>query len=69
MCRCVGTKNRLTAMQKEVDFGKIVIEQAEQSYQKSQVIEIRNPQEEAISWWIEEYSLHPFRVDRCKGRL
>ncbi len=42
------------ALNKEVSFGKIVIEQTEQIYSKSQVLEICNPQEEPITWWIDE---------------
>lgn len=69
LCRCRGTRNRLTAALKEILFGKIVIEQAEQIYSKSQVLEIRNPQEEPITWWVDENALAPFRLDRARGRL
>jgi hypothetical protein len=57
------------AMQKEVGFGKTVIEQGEQIYSKSQTLEIFNPQEEAISWWVEETGLLPFKLDKKGGRL
>ena len=69
VCRCLGTKNRLTAPEKEVNFGKIVIEQVEQSYHKVQTFEIKNPQEKAISWWVEESTLAPFKLEKYKGRL
>jgi hypothetical protein len=45
ICKCKGIKNRLVSTEKEVNFGKIVIEQMEQIYSKSQTLEIRNPQE------------------------
>lgn len=45
-----------------------MIEQAEQIYSKSQVLEIFNPQEEPITWWIDE-SVAPFRLDKKNGRL
>lgn len=57
------------ALNKEVSFGKIVIEQTEQIYSKSQVLEICNPQEEPITWWIDEQGLAPFRVDKKNGRM
>lgn len=44
LCICKGVKNKLMALHKEVSFGKIVIEQTEQSYSKSQTLEIFNPQ-------------------------
>lgn len=38
VCRCKGIKNRLVSTEKEVNFGKIVIEQIEQVYSKSQTL-------------------------------
>lgn len=38
VCRCKGIKNKLTSAEKEVSFGKIVIEQIEQIYSKSQLL-------------------------------
>jgi hypothetical protein len=69
VCRCKGVKNRLMALTKEVVFGKIVIEQAEQIYCKSQLLEIFNPQEDVITWWVDETGLAPFRLDKKSGRL
>jgi len=46
-----------------------VIEQPEQIYSKSQTVEIRNPQDDAITWWVDETALAPFRLDKNKGRL
>ena len=47
----------------------MVIEQCEQIYNKNQVLEIMNPQEEVVEWWIDEAGLAPFRVDKKSGRL
>ena len=69
VCICKGVKNKLMALHKEVSFGKIVIEQAEQSYSKSQQLEIFNPQNEPICWWVEDSGLAPFKLDRKGGRL
>ena len=69
VCRCRGIKNKLVATEKEVNFGKIVIEQIEQVYSKSQTHEIRNPQEEPINWWVEEAGLLPFKLDKTQGKL
>jgi hypothetical protein len=38
ICKCKGIKNRLICTEKEVNFGKIVIEQIEQIYNKSQTL-------------------------------
>lgn len=59
----------MIAVEKEVNFGKIVIEQIEQIYSKSQTLEIRNPQEDPISWWIEDTNLYPFKLDKTQGKL
>jgi hypothetical protein len=69
LCRCQGVKNKLIAMSKHVTFGKIVIEQAEQTYSKSQTLEIFNPQDEPINWWVDDAALAPFKLDRKNGRL
>ena len=57
------------ALSKEVSFGKTVIEHTEQIYSKNQSLEIFNPQEDPITWWIDESGLSPFRVDKKNGRL
>ena len=50
------------ATEKEINFGKIIIEQNLQSYQKNKMIEIKNPQEEPIEWWIDDANIHPFSL-------
>ena len=57
------------ALKKDISFGKIVIEQVEQTYNKSQILEIYNPQNEPINWWIDDTGIAPFRLDRKTGRL
>ena len=37
-CVCKGIKNRLMATEKEINFGKIIIEQNLESYQKNKIL-------------------------------
>ena len=37
-CVCKGIKNRLMATDKEINFGKIIIEQNLESYQKNKIL-------------------------------
>jgi hypothetical protein len=57
------------AAEKEINFGKIIIEQNLESFQKNKILEIRNPQEESIDWWIDDSNIYPFSLEKNKGRL
>jgi hypothetical protein len=52
-----------------MNFGKIIIEQNIESYQKNRVLEIKNPQQETIEWWIDDSNIYPFSLEKSKGRL
>ena len=57
------------AAQKEINFGKIIIEQNLESYQKNKTLEIKNPQEEPIEWWVDDQNIYPFSLEKSRGKL
>ncbi len=57
------------AAQKEINFGKIIIEQNLESYQKNKTLEIKNPQEEPIEWWVDDSNIYPFSLEKIRGKL
>lgn len=57
------------ATEKEINFGKIIIEQNLESYQKNKILEIKNPQEDPIEWWIDDSNILPFSLEKSRGKL
>jgi hypothetical protein len=40
-----------------------------ESYQKNKTLEIKNPQEEPIEWWVDDSNIYPFSLEKSRGKL
>lgn len=66
---CKSIKNKLIANQKQINFGKIIIEQSLDISSKCISFSLKNLQDNDVEWWTNEKVLSPFFLDEKVGNL